>query len=536
MSNQADSAITYGQKAEGYLYKAGDSAKYYYIQLQLGNLSAFAFDVAETYYRKALGYYTRIRNYKMMAHTLSDLSFGYHQKNDAANYLKYYHLAVEANKKGRDTLLTIILNDSKIRNQIGYANLGEAIQLLLTNIKLLNTAKYLGNGEHMRIFWKGLELNRLAEYSYAQKKYFTAIKYLKEASKYNQYQTMLSDRSFQLYRLLLLCYINIGRKDSALKYANSFSDEASKVLYNSDPKKLSELSLKYETEKTRLQIEQLEQENKIQKLIVANEQRRNRALVIIFLLAVISVYFIIKSILQKRKIALELTKQEALYKEQLHKQKELEIRTRISKDLHDDVGATLSSVKAYSEILKENPDNPVAAQLISENAAEMIDRLEVITWAASPNHDPFLSLKSKINLYAAPICKAKKIHYRLYSRNIAEDMIIPGEIRQNLYLIVKEAINNVSKYANAKNCTVLFFSGTHKFIAEIEDDGIGFDTNFEQAGNGLKNMQTRADEIGGELIIASTRGKGTKIRICLRYPFEVSKRMESKIKSRGIDF
>jgi signal transduction histidine kinase len=523
VSEYQDSAIIYGTKAENYLYKAGDSAKYYYIQLQLGDLSRLAFDVAESYYKKALAYYTKTENYKMMAHALNDLAYRYYQKNDAPNYLKYYTLAVEANKKGKDTLLAVILNESKVRCQIGYTNLNEAIKLLLTNIKLLNTAKYLGNGEHERIFWKGLELNRLAEYYYAQKNYSLAIKYLKEANKYNQYENIGLDRNFQIYRSLMLCYINIGIRDSALKYTDSFAEQANKVMYNFDPKKLTELSLKYETEKRRRQIEQLEQDNKIQKLTVDNQERRSKALVIIFFLAVISLYFIIKSLLQKRKIALELAKQEALYKEQLHKQKELEIRTRISKDLHDDVGATLSSVKAYSEILKENPENSVIAHLIKENAAEMIDRLEVITWAASPNHDHFLSLKSKINLYSAPICKAKNIHYRLHSKNIEEDITIPGEIRQNLYLIVKEAINNVSKYANAKNCTVLFFLSSDKFIVQIEDDGIGFDDNLKKDGNGLRNMQTRTDEMGGELTLTSNSNKGTTIRICLSYPFEVLK-------------
>jgi glucose-6-phosphate-specific signal transduction histidine kinase len=60
----------------------------------------------------------------------------------------------------------------------------------------------------------------------------------------------------------------------------------------------------------------------------------------------------------------------------------LQLRNRIQRDLHDDVGATLSSVKVYSEILKDNPNTPVIAELIKQNTAEMIDCLEVMSWAA----------------------------------------------------------------------------------------------------------------------------------------------------------
>jgi hypothetical protein len=70
--------------------------------------------------------------------------------------------------------------------------------------------------------------------------------------------------------------------------------------------------------------------------------------------------------------------------------------TAFTEDLHDDVGATLSSVKAYSEILKTNPNNPVIAELISDNSTEMLDRLEVIAWATNPHHDNFKSLKNQI--------------------------------------------------------------------------------------------------------------------------------------------
>jgi signal transduction histidine kinase len=135
-----------------------------------------------------------------------------------------------------------------------------------------------------------------------------------------------------------------------------FADESAKVIYNFDPKKLSEMTHKYETEKNNRKIEKLEGESKIQDLKVT------AALSMLFIL-LLAGFFVIKVLIQRKKLALELAKKEALYKEELHKQEEIQLRSKISRDLHDDVGATLSSVKAYSEILHENPENPVVANL-----------------------------------------------------------------------------------------------------------------------------------------------------------------------------
>ena len=149
---------------------------------------------------------------------------------------------------------------------------------------------------------------------------------------------------------------------------------------------------------------------------------------------------------------MNLQKQEMMHKEQLHIQKELEIRNRISRDLHDDVGATLSSVKAYSEILKDNPNNPVIAELIRDNSTEMIERLEVIAWATNPQHDHFKSLKNMMIKFAAPLCHSKNIQCNIESNGINEEMLMPGEVRQNIFLVFKEAINNMIKYAEATTC------------------------------------------------------------------------------------
>lgn len=199
----------------------------------------------------------------------------------------------------------------------------------------------------------------------------------------------------------------------------------------------------------------------------------------------------------------------------------LRIRNRIHRDLHDDVGATLSSVKAYSEILSNDPGNTVIAGLIKENAAEMIEQLETITWATSPQHDSFVSLVAKITRYAAPACNAKNIRFQAIENGIAKDHAIPGEIRQTLYLVAKEAINNANKYSGAQDCVLTAEIENNVFKMEITDNGMGFNGNANGTGNGLRNIEERLKEAGGKALITSTAGEGTTVSIYLPYPFKI---------------
>jgi hypothetical protein len=195
------------------------------------------------------------------------------------------------------------------------------------------------------------------------------------------------------------------------------------------------------------------------------------------------------------------------------------VRQRIHRDLHDDVGATLSSVKAYSELLKDNPDNPVVTELIQQNATEMIEKLEVIAWATNPEHDSFNSLLDKMKKFAYPLCHAKKIELSFSTDGIKTDMNIPGDIRQNILLIFKEAINNIAKYSEADNCKVEIGIGNNRFYLKMKDNGGGMAETVIGTGNGIKNMKARATESGGELKIKTEKDTGTEIEASLPYPF-----------------
>ncbi|MEP6749086.1 MAG: two-component regulator propeller domain-containing protein [Bacteroidota bacterium] len=232
-------------------------------------------------------------------------------------------------------------------------------------------------------------------------------------------------------------------------------------------------------------------------------------LVVLLLIAALGIYLLFRY---------KLEQQAKLYK----------LRNRIHRDLHDDIGASLSSVKAYAEIIHKNPGNTIIAGLINETATDIIEQLDVIAWASSPQHDSFGSLTEKISRYAAPACAAKNSCFQIRHTDIDKTLVMPGEIRQALMLVAKEAINNSCKYAGADNCCVTAGIQHNTFIMEITDDGKGFNGSVNGTGNGLKNMRQRIEEIGGTLLCDAGANQGVKITIRLPFPFKLPNTWDRK--------
>jgi signal transduction histidine kinase len=193
----------------------------------------------------------------------------------------------------------------------------------------------------------------------------------------------------------------------------------------------------------------------------------------------------------------------------------LKVRQKLHRDLHDDVGATLSAVKVYSEILQSDSQNPLLIELIKNNAVDMIEKLEVIAWATNPQHDTFKNFKEIISQHATSICYAKHIRLLIKSNDINETTVMPGDIRQNLFLIFKEALNNIIKHAEASQCEVFLSMNHQRLCFAISDNGKGFRLNGKVAGNGIKNMHKRAEEIKANLVMQSEPGNGTTLTVNL---------------------
>jgi len=191
-------------------------------------------------------------------------------------------------------------------------------------------------------------------------------------------------------------------------------------------------------------------------------------------------------------------------------------RLRISKDMHDEVGASLTRISILSEIAKSRQQEPDKTQKvieqISEIAGDVVDELSEIIWAMNPKNDSLDSFAAYIRRYASTYLEATET---LVSYNFPDPVAplpMSAELRRNLFLTVKEAIHNVAKHADAKNLTITLQTDQKKLIIIIRDDGKGFSEELlPGTGNGLGNMNRRMEDCGGTFRISSGKGNGTEI-------------------------
>ncbi|MFM9986087.1 MAG: two-component regulator propeller domain-containing protein [Flavobacteriales bacterium] len=208
-----------------------------------------------------------------------------------------------------------------------------------------------------------------------------------------------------------------------------------------------------------------------------------------------------------------------IYKYRINQLKKIQsVRDGIARDLHDEIGSTLSSISLYSDLVKERtetdlPDiSPIAAK-ISESSHRLMDSMSDIVWAINPDNDELNDVVQRMRAVAAELTEAAGIQLEFVVDKNPEHIRLNMESRRNFYLIFREALNNAIKYAESNRITIRMVHESDGYLFEISDDGQGFDVANHKRGNGLLNMQKRASFLKGQLDIQSSSGKGTVIRL-----------------------
>ncbi|HEX8461581.1 MAG TPA: ATP-binding protein, partial [Segetibacter sp.] len=186
------------------------------------------------------------------------------------------------------------------------------------------------------------------------------------------------------------------------------------------------------------------------------------------------------------------------------------LRRKISSDLHDDIGATLSSINIYSELAKREKENTAFLQTIQEQATSTVSALDDLVWSINPNNDNLKVLIERMRSYALPVLLDNKIKAEFIAEMKDEEVAISLEKRRSIYFAFKEMVANVLKHANCRSCVITVKQSSSNLTIEVTDDGRGFDlNNINHQRNGLRNLQTRAKENGGHFSVVSEVGKGT---------------------------
>jgi signal transduction histidine kinase/ligand-binding sensor domain-containing protein len=201
--------------------------------------------------------------------------------------------------------------------------------------------------------------------------------------------------------------------------------------------------------------------------------------------------------LQNQQIALE--RQQAIEKE----------RTRIATDMHDDLGAGLSTIRFLGEKVKRNTFSQVTREDVEKmqtTSNELIDKMNEIIWSMSEKNDSLEDLILYIRSYAMEYCEDNNLDCSIRVPESIPSRFLSGETRRNIFLTVKETLHNIVKHAGASEVEInIEVSGALDMA--IRDNGIGFHDNFQsRQGNGLRNMQLRIASIGGKLDILHANG------------------------------
>ncbi|GAB2643889.1 ATP-binding protein [Emticicia sediminis] len=413
----------------------------------------------------------------------------YDDMNQQQEALKHYKIGYDYALKADYPLLQTDLLSNLGRIESDLKNYQTAEKYLLQNEKL---CKVLENEQALQT--NCIDLGNLYE---KQKKYNLAEKYFLQAKslfKENTDPKINQNIAINLSEL----YEETNDIEKAFRYlkeANIARDSSFKL---ASQELTQDLLAKYETEKKETQIKLLNQETK-------NANFQKNAFLIGGVLVILLAGFLFFLIQNRNKVK--------------HLEEQQRLRNRIAADLHDEIGSTLSSISILSEMVafqqKKGEFKPEIMVQVSNDARNVIDKMDDIIWTINPANDTFYDLETRLKTFAIPLFESKDIDFKFDFSDELKNIKIDMSIRRDIYLILKEAINNLLKYSESKIAIIKGNINDNKLIMSIIDNGVGFDFKADSVRNGQKNMKMRAEKIGADLTVNSEIGKGTEVILAI---------------------
>ena len=315
-------------------------------------------------------------------------------------------------------------------------------------------------------------------------------------------------------------YYMLNNFDKARVYKSNFIKLRDSIFSETNATAVADLEIKYETEKKEREILEQRAEIAENKLTIQKQNYQLYGLLALALVLGLLGYLIFnQQRLKNKQLAKEAELKDALLK--IETQNKLqEQRLRISRDLHDNIGAQLAFIISSIDNLKyafKIEDYKLQDKLsdISNFASDTIYELRDTIWAMNKSVISFEDLQTRISNYI------DKAH--LYDANIKFSYTVDDSVNEdrtftsvhgmNIYRIIQEAMHNSLKYSKASKISIEVTKKVSNLIFKIKDNGIGFDINHVERGNGLNNMEKRALDIGAAIEIDSKPNKGTSIKL-----------------------
>ncbi len=295
--------------------------------------------------------------------------------------------------------------------------------------------------------------------------------------------------------------IDSKRKEKEIEWLSQ-SKELQELRIRRQDEQLEKQSLLATTARQQLQLADAEKQLQLRQL-KNSAITRNFILGAVALLLVLA-YFLFNRYQLKRKIR----EQEAL----------LTVRNTIARDLHDEIGSTLTSIRILSEVSGRNlgKDREKAAgfiRKITEQSSAAQQGMSDIVWAIKPENDRLENMVIRMREYVAQTLESKDIAASIEMDEQLLHQTLDMKQRRDFFLVYREAINNIAKYAAATRVKIDIRKNGNGLQLVITDNGQGFDAGALSSSNGLQNMKARAAALHGRLTVQSTPGKGTVVTL-----------------------
>lgn len=387
--------------------------------------------------------------------------------------------------------------------------------------------EYFNKSLQQRLVWAdslGIAENytQLGEVFMAEKKWKDAIPLMHKSlpiSLKKQYQNLTQYN----YKMLSDIYKKLNNADSALYYFEQYSAVKDSVHSIKVQESIAALNIEFETEKNQNEI--LKQRAQLAEKDL--EVRRKTTIIygslgLALILSFLGYLLYSQQKLKNRQLQKEGELKTALAK--IETQNKLqEQRLRISRDLHDNIGAQLTFIISSIDNLKygfTDISEKLGKKLtgISSFTSQTIYELRDTIWAMNKENITFEDLQARIaNFIEHAKNASEKTDFSFnIDENVDETRVFSSVEGMNIYRIIQEAVNNSLKYASADEVEVNILKENYQYNIEIMDTGRGFDLDSTELGNGLNNMKKRARDIGGKLQLVSKKNNGTKV--LLKFP------------------
>ena len=192
------------------------------------------------------------------------------------------------------------------------------------------------------------------------------------------------------------------------------------------------------------------------------------------------------------------------------------VRRRIATDLHDDVGADLTQIAIFSEILKphlHDRNSQEILETIGATARRVIGGMSDLVWYIDPRHDTLNDLVARVEDLAGQLLRAKEISLTIDVAPAAASVSLSPDTRRELFLVMKEALHNAIRHASCSAISVMLSTSNGRLHVRMNDNGRGISPDVARTGHGLQNMKHRTEAIGGQFVMNSNPEEGTTLDI-----------------------